>query len=79
MPLSVKGIRFSAIFIEKEDHVKTSFRSKGSFPANLFAERHFHGGGHLNAAGGESPDPLDETVQRFESLLTDYKDLLSIP
>ncbi len=79
MPLSIHGIRFSALFIEKTDHVKISFRSKGSFPANLFAERHFHGGGHHNAAGGEYPATLDETLQRFEELLTDYEDQLSVP
>jgi len=79
MPLSIQGIRFSALFIEKKDHVRISFRSKGNFPANLFAEKHFHGGGHRNAAGGESPATLDETLQQFEALLTDYEDQLSRP
>lgn len=79
MPLSIRGIRFSALFIEKKDHVKISFRSKGSFPVNRFAERHFKGGGHHNAAGGESAASLDETLQQFEVLLTDYEDQLSQP
>ncbi len=77
MPLSIEGIRFSALFIEKTGHVKISFRSKGSFPANLFAEKHFHGGGHRNASGGEYPDTMDEVRKRFEALLTEYKDQLS--
>lgn len=77
MPLSIIGIRFSALFIEKKDRVKISFRSKGNFPANLFAAKHFKGGGHHNAAGGESEATLDETVKQFERLLTDYEDQLS--
>ena len=31
LPLSIKGILFSIFLIEKKDHVKLSFRSKGSF------------------------------------------------
>ncbi len=78
MPLSIEGIRFSALFIEKENHVKISFRSKGSFPVNRFAERHFNGGGHRNASGGESPEDLDNTLQRFEALLNDYQNQLVV-
>lgn len=72
-PLSIKGICFTALFIERKDKVKISFRSRGKFPSNLFSERHFSGGGHLNAAGGESALPLDKTVQKFNELLSDYK------
>ena len=79
LPLSIKGIRFSALFIEKEGHVKISFRSKGSFAVNLFSERHFNGGGHHNAAGGESFGTLDETLRKFKTLLADYADQLSRP
>jgi len=71
-PLSIKGIRFSALFIEKPDHVKISFRSKGSFPANLFSRKHFNGGGHLNAAGGELYTNMEETLRLFRSLLPGY-------
>ncbi len=72
-PLSVKNIRFSALFIEKKDIVKISFRSKGSFAANIFAKRFFNGGGHLNAAGGESKASLAETTDRFVRLLKEYE------
>jgi phosphoesterase RecJ-like protein len=77
LPLSVKGIRFSALFLEKPDRVKISFRSKGSFPANLFSKNHFNGGGHHNAAGGESFQSLDETLHEFETVLKKYKGQLS--
>ncbi len=72
-PLSINNIVFSALFIEKEELVKASFRSKGNFPTNLFSKNHFNGGGHLNAAGGESYENLDETVEKFTQLLPEYK------
>jgi phosphoesterase RecJ-like protein len=72
-PLSIHNIVFSAFFIEKEGLVKASFRSKGSFPSNLFSRNHFNGGGHLNAAGGESYQNLEETIEKFTQLLPDYK------
>lgn len=76
-PLSIKNIRFSALFIEKKDHVKASFRSKGNFAVNEFSKKHFNGGGHLNAAGGESFMPMDETLRLFRELLPKYsKELL---
>ena len=75
-PLSIKGIRFSALFIEKEDHVRVSFRSKGSFAVNDFSKKHFNGGGHRNASGGESYTSLAETVSRFKELLPVYKEIL---
>ncbi|MCF8370284.1 MAG: bifunctional oligoribonuclease/PAP phosphatase NrnA [Bacteroidales bacterium] len=72
-PLSVKGIIFSAIFIEKKDQVKVSFRSKGNFAANLFSEKHFSGGGHRNAAGGECDLDMEGCLKRFTELLPQYQ------
>ncbi len=75
-PLSIKNIHFSAFFTENDDHVKVSFRSKGSFPVNRFSEKNFNGGGHLNAAGGEIYVPLQEAVDSFEALLPVYEEQL---
>ncbi|MFP4620675.1 MAG: DHH family phosphoesterase [Bacteroidales bacterium] len=72
-PLSIQGIMFSVIFIERKNHIKVSFRSKGDFQANAFAANHFNGGGHKNAAGGYSELPMDETLDKFENLLPQYK------
>ncbi len=72
-PLSINNVVFSALFIEKENFVKASFRSKGSFPANKFASEHFNGGGHLNAAGGETNLKLNDAVEKFRQLLDEYK------
>lgn len=65
LPLSIKGIDFSALFIEKEGFVKISFRSKGDFSVNSFAAKYFQGGGHFNAAGGDYYDTLENTVSYF--------------
>lgn len=72
-PLSIRGIVFSAIFIEREGFTKCSFRSKGNFPSNLVAKEHFNGGGHLNASGGESKMSITESLKKFENVLPDYK------
>jgi phosphoesterase RecJ-like protein len=65
MPLSIKGIYFTALFIEKDGFIKLSFRSKGQFPSNEFASKYFAGGGHLNASGGEYYDTLVNTIEYF--------------
>lgn len=75
-PLSIKGVIFSVFFIEKEDHVKLSLRSKGNFSVNKFANLHFNGGGHLNAAGGEMYAPMNEVLEKFRSILPQYKEEL---
>lgn len=76
-PLSIAGIRFSVLFMEKEDQVKVSLRSRGSFAVNDLSRKYFNGGGHRNAAGGESFDSLADTIARFLHLLPEYADLLT--
>lgn len=73
--LSVKGIKFAAIFIENKEEgiIKISLRSKGDFDVNLLAREHFNGGGHKNAAGGKSTLPLNETIEKFEHLVRTLK------
>lgn len=77
IPFSVKGIRFTALFVEKKDRIKASFRSRGTFPVNRIATDHYQGGGHINAAGGDSFVSMEETLRYFESLLPAYAELLS--
>ncbi len=76
MPLSIKGVRMSVLLTEKEDIVRISFRSRGKMAVNEIAERHFEGGGHMNAAGGESKDNLVNTIAKLIDLLPLYKDQL---
>ncbi|MGD2034837.1 MAG: DHHA1 domain-containing protein [Bacteroidales bacterium] len=74
LPLSIKGVVFSALFIEKKDMVKISLRSKGNFEVNKIASEYFYGGGHRNASGGESYESLENTVDKFVNLLPKFKD-----
>lgn len=69
--LSIKGIVFTAIFIENKEEkiIKISFRSQGDFDVNQFARDHFNGGGHRNAAGGKSETSMEETKKKFEDLV----------
>ncbi len=67
--LSIKGIVVAAIIIQKENEIKLSFRSIGNFAVNKFAEEHFGGGGHKHASGGVSELPLEETEEKFKSLI----------
>ncbi|HNW56837.1 MAG TPA: DHH family phosphoesterase [Bacteroidales bacterium] len=71
IPLSIKGIYFSTLFIEKDGFVKLSFRSTGKFPTNEFASLYFSGGGHMNASGGEYYDTLDNTISYFLKVLAE--------
>lgn len=77
IPFSIKGIKFTALFIEKRDRIKISFRSRGKFPVNLVASEHYSGGGHINASGGDSFTSMEETLAGFESLLPEYEKLLN--
>ena len=76
-PLAIKEVVFSAIFIENEDHVKISFRSKGTFNTNEFARAHFNGGGHRNASGGRFNGTIKDAIDTFERLLVEYKPKLN--
>lgn len=76
-PLSIKGIKLAAIVIDRGEERKCSFRSKGSFDVNTLARKYFNGGGHFNAAGGQSKEPLDAVVAKFKEAMTENKDQLS--
>ena len=73
MALSIAGANFSAIFIEKDDSIKASFRSIGNFDVNQFARKHYNGGGHKNASGGKSYESLNKTLETFVEIISEYK------
>jgi phosphoesterase RecJ-like protein len=75
--LSIEGIKFAAIVIDREEERKWSFRSKGNFDVNIFARKHFEGGGHANAAGGRSSKSVDETLNDFKTIIEKYKSQLT--
>lgn len=75
--LSITNIRLAAFMIERTDKIKLSLRSKGTFPANEICKNYFNGGGHRNAAGGQSESTLEQVVHQFKTLLPAYKNLLT--
>jgi phosphoesterase RecJ-like protein len=76
-PLSIEGIKLACIIIDRGEERKCSFRSKGSFDVNVFARKYFDGGGHMNAAGGQSKEPLEEVVNKFKRALKENRELLT--
>ncbi len=74
--LSINGIKLAAFIIERTDKVKLSLRSTGIFPANEICKKYFNGGGHLNAAGGHAELPFEAVVEKFKSVLPEYKNQL---
>lgn len=76
--LSLKGVKLAALFKEDQEEgiIKMSFRSKGSFSVNEMARTHFNGGGHINAAGAISHSSFEDTIEKFISILPNYKNEL---
>jgi phosphoesterase RecJ-like protein len=75
--LSIKGVRLSVLITDRKENIKLSLRSLGNFSVNDMARAHFNGGGHRNAAGGQTTLTLDETVQKFLEILPQYKNQLN--
>ncbi len=76
--LGIKGVVLSVLIIDRTERVKMSFRSKGNFKVNEFAAKYFSGGGHYNAAGGQSEEPLEVVVSNFKKYLQEYKSELNL-
>ena len=74
--LSLDGIRIAALFTEREDGIKISFRSTEEVAVNKFAAEYFDGGGHKNASGGKSTLSLAETTEKFEKLIKENQHTL---
>lgn len=68
MPLSIKNTDISVFVREDTDKVKLSFRSQGDVPVNTLAQM-FNGGGHFNAAGGESSLNLEDTLNKLQVVI----------
>jgi phosphoesterase RecJ-like protein len=73
--ISLKGIFFTAFFTEREKRVRISFRSKGAFDVNQFAQTYFNGGGHKNAAASYHYDTLENTIKLFEGIIREHPEL----
>ncbi len=72
-PLTIVGVKISAIFIETRKFIRVSLRSRGDeVDVNIFARRYFGGGGHKNAAGGKSFVSVEKTIDHFKSAVAEY-------
>lgn len=76
-PLSMKKIKMSVLVTERQDQIRFSFRSKGSFSVHELAQKYFKGGGHTNAAGGTLTCSFEEAVAQLKAVLPEYQDLLN--
>lgn len=71
-PLGIEGISVSALFMEQNERIKVSLRSQGDVAVNQLSEENFNGGGHFNAAGGESTLSMDETIKMYINALPKF-------
>lgn len=55
LALSIKDVHVAVLISEQDNGItRLSFRSKGNLPVNALAAHYFNGGGHRNAAGGQT-------------------------
>lgn len=78
IPLTMKDVRFSAFLREDKEKglIKVSLRSVGNFSCSRVATEFFHGGGHLNASGGEFYGDMEGAVNLFKQALVKYQEQL---
>lgn len=76
-PLSMKKIRMAVLVTERQDQIRLSFRSKGSFSVHELANKYFKGGGHTNAAGGTLTCSFEEAVTQLKAILPEYQEKLN--
>lgn len=74
--ISLKDIFFTAFFTERDKRIRISFRSKGDFDVNKFAQTYFQGGGHKNAAASYHYDTLENTMKYFEEIIHKHPELV---
>jgi phosphoesterase RecJ-like protein len=71
-PLSITGVKMSAMFLETRKFIRISLRSRGGVDVSEFAAKYFDGGGHKNAAGGKSFESMDSTVKKYEMAVEEF-------
>ena len=72
-PLTIAGMKMSALFTETRKFIRVSLRSRGDeVDVNIFARKYFGGGGHKNAAGGKSFVSLNQTIEIFKAAVAEF-------
>ena len=79
MPLQIADVCYSVCMREErakpgtpKSRIRISFRSQGDRPVNVWASEVFHGGGHMNASGGELFGTINQAVALFEQTYSKY-------
>jgi phosphoesterase RecJ-like protein len=79
MPLQIADVYYSVYMREErpkpgtpKPRIRISFRSQGDRPVNVWANEVFHGGGHMNASGGELFGSLEQAVKLLENTYKNY-------
>ena len=70
--LKIKDIKVAAFITEQPNIVKLSLRSKHDVDVQSLARNNFNGGGHKNASGGYTYEPLDKAIRRLKKVIPDY-------
>lgn len=70
--LTIKGIQLAAFVTEQPTIVKISLRSKYDVNVQALARENFNGGGHINASGGYTFEPLDNALDRLKRVIPHY-------
>ena len=71
-PLTIAGVKMSAMFLQTRKFIRVSLRSRGDVDVNLFAARYFGGGGHKNAAGGKSFVSVEQTIEHYKKAVQEF-------
>ena len=79
MPLQIANVYYSVFMREErakpgtpKSRIRVSLRSQGDRPVNIWANEVFHGGGHMNASGGEVLGSMGYAMKVFEQSYGKY-------
>ncbi len=76
--LRISDVKFATLITDQKGIIKFSFRSKGGFNVQEFSNKHFGGGGHKNASGGEAHLSISQAWVRFRKALDEYEELKTL-
>ncbi len=73
-PLAIPEVMFSTFVREDKDKIKISCRSQGDdIDVNVICKTYYGGGGHKNAAGGDSHGTIDDVLDIYFKILETIK------
>lgn len=71
-PLTIAGVKMSAMFLQTRKFIRISLRSRGDIDVSEFAARYFGGGGHKNASGGKSFESMEKTIEKYVKAVDEF-------